>query len=103
MTKAKVNERGGINQVITVKTVDLNRDGQPEFIVDCSCEVMSSVYVFRKTASGVEIIYWGTQREIIIPLNTYTKGWRNLRSTVYRSVDGATSSETLRWNGSEYK
>ncbi len=64
---------------------------------------MEAIYVFRKTANDVEVIFEGSQRQIITPLKTYTKGWRNLRLTSYRSVDGATSSETLRWNGTEYK
>lgn len=103
LTQAKVKERGGVNKIITVKSLDLNKDGKPEYIVDCACENMEAVYVFRKNGNDMQIIYWGTQREIITPLKSYTNGWRNLRSTVYRSVDGATSSETLRWNGSEYK
>ena len=103
LTQAKVKERGGINKIITVKSIDLNKDGKPEFIVDCACEFMEAIYVFRKTANDVEVIFEGSQRQIITPLKIYTKGWRNLRLTSYRSVDGATSSETLRWSGSEYK
>lgn len=103
LTQAKVRERGGVNKIITVKSLDLNKDGKPEYIVDCACENMEAVYVLRKSGNSLQIIYWGTQREIVTPLKSYTNGWLNLRSTVYQSVDGSTSTETLRWNGSEYK
>jgi hypothetical protein len=63
---------------------------------------MEAICVFRKTANDVEDIFEGSQRQIITPLKTYANDWRNLRLTSYRSVDGATSSETLRWNGSAY-
>lgn len=103
LTQQKVKERGGINKIIDVKSVDLNKDGKSDFIVSCSCELMEAIYVSRKTANDVENNFEGSQRQIITPLNSYTKGWRNLRLTSYRSINGATSSETLRWNGTEYK
>src|SRR5712692_9691178 len=77
LTQAKVQELGGTDKVIDVKNVDLNRDGNPEFFVDCVCQVSDAVYVLRKTANQMQIIFWGGQRQMITPLQTYTNGWRD--------------------------
>lgn len=103
ISQQKVKERGGFDKIVGITNVDLNKDSKPEFIVVCGCEVSQMIYLMRKTANEIKIIFKGYQRQYITPLKTYTKGWRNLRLTSYRSVDGATYSETLRWNGFEYK
>lgn len=103
MSQQWVKEQDSFDNIVNITNVDLNKDGKPEFIVDCICEISQMIYVMRKTANKTEIIFKGGQRQYITPLKSYTKGWRNLRLTSYRSIDGATSSETLRWNGAEYK
>ncbi len=103
LTKAEVKECGGANKAIGyLEGIDLNKDGKPEFIADLTCQ-MEAIYVLRKTAGGVDIIFEGSQRMDIKPLKTYTKGWRNLRLSAYSAGTGESSSEILRWNGSEYK
>jgi hypothetical protein len=103
LTQKKVNEHGGIKKTISVQSIDLNRDGKPEYIVGCNCETMYAIYVFRKTTDDVEIIFEGSQRQEIKAINTYTKGWRNLQLTSYSAGTGDVDYQTLRWNGTEYK
>ena len=102
LTQKEVKECGGASKIVDVTSVDLNKDGKPEYIVGLTC-ILVAIYVLRKTANGFEIIYEGGEREFITPMKSYTKGWRNLRSLSYSAGSGGQSSEILRWNGTEYK
>lgn len=101
-TQQDVNECGGFSKIVDITNADLNKDHKPEFIVGFTCH-LAAIYVMRKTANGIDIIYHGSQREDITPLKTYTNGWRNLRLDMYSAGTGDSGSKTLRWNGSVYK
>jgi hypothetical protein len=88
---------------IEIKNVDLNRDGKPEFIVSCFCSLGQQTFVFRRTANGLEVIFDGGPRTGIMPLKSYTNGWRNLRYVMVNSISGEALNQTLRFNGTEYK
>lgn len=105
LTRSEVDECGGNSKILDIKSIDLNKDRMPEFIGNISCPVEygEATYVMRRTATGIDIIYAGGAREFLTPLKTYTKGWRNIRSSYYSSGSGGSDSMILRWNGNEYK
>jgi len=105
LTQANVKKCGGVNKVLAIENIDLNKDRSPEFLVNIACPIRFSeaTYVMWKAPNGISIIYVGGAREFLTPLKTYTKGWRNLRSLSYSAGSGESGSVTLRWNGIEYK
>lgn len=104
LTEEDVRECGGVSKVLSIKSIDLNRDRSPEFIVNilCPLELSEGIYVLRKTAGGVDILYEGGAREFLTPLKTYTNGWRNIRSFAYSAGSGESGSVILRWSGDCY-
>ena len=101
VTREEVKERGGVGKVLNIQSVDLNRDGKPEYIVVCDCSLGATPFVFRRTAKGVKDIFAGEVRSTVTLSKGYTKGWRNLEYEAGNSP--GYQSQPLRFNGSRYE
>ncbi len=101
ITREEVKERGGVSKILNIQSVDLNRDGKPEYIVVCDCSLGGTPFVFRKTTKGVKDLFVGEVRSTVTPSKGYTKGWRNLEYEAGNSP--GYQSQPLRFNGSRYK
>jgi len=55
ITPEEVKERGGVGKVLNIQSVDLNRDGKPEYIVVCECSLGATPFVFRNTTRELKI------------------------------------------------
>ena len=92
---------------LTAKTIDLNNDKQVEYIVEgedmgkcISGNKFHSIWVYRKTKSGFEMILGSSSTRITV-LKTSTKGYKNIKET---SVDGRdTYTRTYKFDGSKYQ
>ena len=101
VAREEVKERGGVSRILNIQSVDLNRDGQPEYIVVCDCSPGGTPFVFRKTTKGVKDLFVGEVRSTVTLSKGYTKGWRNLEYEAGNSP--GYQSQPLRFNGSRYK
>ncbi|HEY9282448.1 MAG TPA: hypothetical protein VIP46_03245 [Pyrinomonadaceae bacterium] len=101
ITRAEVEERGGVGRVLNIQGVDLNRDGRPEYIVVCDCSLGGTPFVFRGTAGGVKDLFVGEVRSTVTLSRGYTRGWRNLEYEAGNSP--GYRSRPLRFNGSRYE
>lgn len=101
ITREEVKERGGVGKVLNIQSVDLNRDGKPEYLVICDCSLGGTPFVFRKTTKGVEDLFIGEVRSTVTLSKGYKKGWRNLEYEAGNSP--GYQSQPLRFNGSRYK
>jgi hypothetical protein len=94
-------------RTMTVRKVDLNGDGRPDYIVEVSggfCGTLANCphWVYRKGRGGFERIgYDGRSRELT-PQKTSTRGYRDLRAEA-----GSTASEDVivdyKYDGREYR
>ncbi|HJR09342.1 MAG TPA: hypothetical protein VJ842_18930 [Pyrinomonadaceae bacterium] len=101
ITREEVKERGGVSNILTIQSVDLNRDGKPEYIVVCDCSLGATPFVFRKTAKGVKDLFVGEVRSTVTLSKGYTKGWRNLEYEAGNSP--GYQSQPLRFNRNRYE
>lgn len=101
ITREEVEERGGVGTILNIQSVDLNRDGKPEYIVVCDCSLGGTPFVFRRTAKGVKDLFVGEVRSTVTLSRGYTKGWRNLEYEAGNSP--GYQSRPLRFNGGRYK
>lgn len=94
----------GANEMITLRrSVDLNKDGKPEYIVVSYVNNFEAVWAFQITSNGAKVLYIGDQRSDITPLKTRTNGWLNLRYQTAQSATGEIYTEILKFNGQKYK
>ena len=94
-------------RTMSVRKVDLNGDGRPDYIVEVSggfCGTLANCphWVYRKGRGGFERIgYDGRSRELT-PRKTSTRGYRDLRAEA-----GSTASEDVivgyKYDGREYR
>lgn len=92
---------------LTAETTDLNNDKQVEYIVEgedmgkcISGNKFHSIWVYRKTKSGFEMILESSSTELTI-LKTSTKGFKDIKEI---SLDGQdTYTKVYKFNGSKYK
>ncbi|HEX8708214.1 MAG TPA: hypothetical protein VF723_08235 [Pyrinomonadaceae bacterium] len=92
---------------ITVKKIDLNKDGQPEFIVSlqegglCGAHANCPNWVFRKTGSEYQLLLRTFGRDLLLQ-KTSTNKFRDLRSE-----GGDTAFEgsfvNYKFDGNEYQ
>lgn len=101
ITRAEVNERGGAGRILNIQSVDLNRDGKPEYLVNCECSPDGMPFVFRKTTRGVKELFVGEVRSTVTLAKGYTNGWRNLEWEAGNSP--GFQEQPLRFNGSRYQ
>ena len=101
ITREEVKERGGVTSILNIQSVDLNRDGKPEYIVFCECRLGTTPFVFRKMTNGVKDLFVGEVRSNVTLAKGYTKGWRNLEYEEGNSP--GFQAQPLRFNGSRYK
>lgn len=105
VTQACVREQGGISKAITITGLYLNADKQPEYIVsgDGSCCVGARrcmTWIYEKRGNRYRQIFGDLQGDIQV-LKSRTKGYRDLRSTVYSGNESF--SQLHRWNGTQYQ
>jgi hypothetical protein len=101
VTREEVKERGGVSKIIKIQSVDLNRDGEPDYVVVCDCSLGGTPFVFRKTTKGVKDLFVGEVRSTVTLSEGYTRGWRNLEYEAGNSP--GYQSQPLRFDGSRYK
>lgn len=103
-----IREQGGGVKAISITLAFLDMDKQPEYIVtgDGSCCVGArrcSTWIYQKMGQSYRKIYGGVdgdQADIQV-LKATTKGYKNLRSTVYSGNESF--SAIFKWNGSTYR
>ena len=96
--------QNGANKMITLRrSVDLNGDGKPEYIVVSYVNAFEAVWVFQITRGGARPLYVGDQRSDITPLRSRTNGWLDLQYQTAQSSTGEIYTETLRYNGVKYQ
>lgn len=75
-----VKEEGGASKVVDLNTVDLNRDGKPEYEVygrGCACNGMRRCdqWIYRQTANGYELMVGPLQVDGFDVKKTRTNGY----------------------------
>ena len=103
-------EEGGVRAAeegTTVEEVDLNRDGVPEYQVGlsspCACGMVNcSIYVYRQSRSGYELILDGTAGLGLEVLKTSSNGYADLRIEA-RDNAATRSDTTYRFDGKQYR
>ena len=103
-------EEGGVRAAeegTTVEEVDLNRDGVPEYEVGlsspCDCGMVNcSIYVYRQSRGGYELILDGASGFGLEVLKTSTNGYADVR--VEARDNAATRSDTTyKFDGKQYR
>jgi len=107
ITAKCVQEAGGAQKTVYVNSVDLNRDGKPEFIVDLhtSCGAGNGYkWIYRRTTTGYEqLLSAGGPRTEIAPLKSYTNGYRDVVEAAFASVSGDSVRTIYRFDGKRYR
>jgi len=91
----------------SVDEVDLNRDGVPEYEVrlssGCVCGAVNcSIYIYRQTSGGYELILDGASGYGIDELKTSSNGYLDVLVTARNNL--ATASEaTYKFDGKQYR
>jgi hypothetical protein len=98
-----VREAGGASKVVSIKPLDLNRDGKPEFIVygesGCAFGANSPYgWVYRKSANGYEMLLDAGPNQEISRKKTLTKGYYDLRVLTL-----GPETTTYKFNGTRYQ
>ena len=103
-------EQGGARAAeegTTVEEVDLNRDGVPEYEVGlsspCACGMVNcSIYVYRQSRSGYELILDGTAGFGLEVLKTSSNGYADVRIEA-RDTAATRSETTYKFDGKQYR
>lgn len=105
-----VREAGGASKVVSIKPLDLNRDGKPEFIVSgesgCAFGANSPYgWVYRKTANGYEVLLDAGPNIGISRKKTQTKGYYDLAVDTMGnfSTNWKAQTTTYKFNGTRYQ
>ena len=102
-------DEGGLRKAqedMTIEEVDLNRDGVNEYQVEmsgpCACGMVNcSIYIYRKTGPGFEVILDDAAGFGAEVLKTSTNGYSDLRVTARDTA--ATQAETVyKFDGKRY-
>ena len=103
-------EEGGLRAAeenMSVEEVDLNRDGVSEYEVElsgpCSCGMVNcTIYLYRQSAAGYELILEGAAGFGFQVLKTSSKGYTDVR--VDARDNAATQSQTIyKYDGARYR
>lgn len=103
-------EEGGLRaaeEKMSVEEVDLNRDGVSEYEVElsgqCTCGMVNcSIYLYRQTAGGFELILDGAAGFGFEALKTSTNGYFDVRVTARNNA--ATQDRTVyKFDGKQYR
>jgi hypothetical protein len=91
----------------TVEEVDLNRDGVPEYEVGlsstCACGMVNcSIYLYRQSARGYELILDGASGFGLDVLRTSTNGYADVLVTA-RDNAATQSQTTYKFDGKQYR
>ena len=97
----------GFRKNLVGKSIDLNKDGQLEYLVEgddmgrcISGNKFRSFWVYRKSGEGYSMIL-GSSSSGLSVLKPTTRGYRDIKET---SIDGATTySRTYRFDGNRYQ
>lgn len=103
-------EEGGVRAAeegTTVEEVDLNRDGVPEYEVGpsgpCTCGMVNcSIYLYRQSPRGYELILEDAAGLGIELLKTSSKGYADLRIDA-RNNAATYSRTTYKFDGKQYR
>ena len=94
-------------EITTVEEVDLNRDGVPEYEVGptgaCACGMVNcSIYLYRKTGDGYDLILEDASGMGLELLKTYSNGFFDLR--IESRNNAATYSVSIyKFDGKKYR
>lgn len=103
-------EEGGLRKAqedMNVEEHDLNRDGVKEYEVEisgpCACGMVNcSIYMYRKTEQGFELILDDAAGYGVELLKTSTNGYRDLRVTA-RDTAATQGQTTYKFDGKRYR
>jgi len=103
-------EEGGVRTAeenSTVFEVDLNRDGTPEYEVDlstpCACGMVNcSIYVYRQTPNGYELILDDASGFGLEVLKTSSNGYADVR-VEGRDTAATSYQTTYKYDGKQYR
>jgi len=103
-------EEGGVRaaeEATTVEEVDLNRDGVSEYEVGpsgrCTCGMVNcSIYIYRQSARGYELILEDAAGLGIELMKTSSKGYADLRVDA-RNNAATYSRTTYKFDGKQYR
>jgi hypothetical protein len=96
---------GDITEGITLKKIDLNKDGQPEYLTTLGpflCGVTGNclTWVYRKTGDEYQLLLRTSGRQLLLE-KTSTGGFRDLRMEAGNSADKQDFS-IYRFDGNKY-
>lgn len=108
ITRDCVREQGGGVEAINVDPVNLNEDITPEYMVSgngscCGGARRCNTWIYQKNRGGYSKIFGGRdglQGDVTV-LKTRTKGYRDIRSTMYSGPDAFHAID--KWDGRRYK
>lgn len=103
-------EEGGLRaaeEKTTIFEVDLNRDGVPEYDVElsggCACGMVNcSIYLYRQSGNGYELILDGASGFGLEVLKTSTNGYADVR-VEGRDTAATTYQTTYKFDGKGYR
>ena len=107
LTDDSVREEGGASKVVSIESIDLNRDGKSEFFVyglhGCACGGRRCfIWVYRKKANGYEMLLSAGTADEISRKKTLIKGYYDLK-VIAPAAAGDMAIITYKFNGSRYQ
>ncbi|MEK6289102.1 MAG: hypothetical protein AABO57_25585 [Acidobacteriota bacterium] len=84
---------------VTTRSVDLNEDGRPEWIMSLCGNHTCSGWIYRAVAGKYEMLFAGYMGDVseTAPVDTVSNGYRDLRH------DGGAYAMILKYDGRRYK
>ncbi len=105
-----VREAGGASKVVSIKSIDLNSDGKPEYFVegDSSCAFGANSpygWVYSKSGNGYKMLIDAGPMQGISRKKTKTKGYDDLEITTLGNFSTNWKAQTTiyKFNGTRYQ
>ena len=105
-----VREAGGASKIVGIRSMDLNNDGKPEYIVEgnsgCAFGANSPFsWVYGKSGNSYKMLFNAGPNQGISRKKTKTKGYYDLIVTYLgnASTNWEASTSTHRFNGTRYQ
>ena len=110
LTNDCVREAGGASKIVSIKSMDLNSDGKPEFIVEgntgCAFGANSPYsWVYGKSGNSYKMLFDAGTNQGISRKKTKTNGYYDLKVTYLGNASTNWEAETTthKFNGTRYQ